>query len=299
MKHFIYEIGKYQLEITCDNAITMPDSFNPFIVNHPDKSECKVSIEKGKIPQHILLNITSPPLEQTNNHQLLMWRLKDSYIFIYRNQGIMICSSKFSNAKIILFKSECMNENISYFLHILWCQLMVFTGKACICHASCIELDGYSYLFTGRSGAGKSTQSRLWTDVMGANLINDDNPIIGINEKSEIIVYGSPWSGKTPCYLKKSYPLKGIFRIHKSQKNDANYQDYIDAYKSFFPSCSCIRTNTKLQLKLNSIIINIITKTHFIDLYCNLSREAPIFAYNYISDLNNISPIISIADNII
>ena len=62
----------------------------------------------------------------------------------------------------------------------------------------------------GKSGTGKSTHSRLWLEnVPGATLLNDDNPIVRLTLVGAI-VYGSPWSGKTPCYKNESAPLAGV-----------------------------------------------------------------------------------------
>ena len=68
-------------------------------------------------------------------------------------------------------------------------------------HASVTELNGRALIFLGVSGTGKSTHSRLWRQfVPGARLLNDDEPIVRINDDGEVRVYGCPWSGSTPCY---------------------------------------------------------------------------------------------------
>ena len=71
-------------------------------------------------------------------------------------------------------------------------------------HAAVVvkETDGehLGYLFLGHSGTGKSTHARQWLQAFpDAWLLNDDNPILRIMDNGEVHVYGSPWSGKTPC----------------------------------------------------------------------------------------------------
>ena len=68
-------------------------------------------------------------------------------------------------------------------------------------HASVIRNGGKGYLFVAKSGTGKSTHSSLWLKhVPGSTLLNDDNPVVRVFPDGSAKVYGSPWSGKTPCY---------------------------------------------------------------------------------------------------
>lgn len=106
-------------------------------------------------------------------------------------------------------------------------------------HASAVINNGQSYLFLGRSGTGKSTHSHLWQQYIdGTELLNDDHPIIRIHEQGEAIVYGSPWSGKTPCYRNESAPVGGIIRIKRSLQNHIRQLPPIEAYASLLTSCS-------------------------------------------------------------
>ena len=43
-------------------------------------------------------------------------------------------------------------------------------------HGSCVAVDGEAYLFTAKSGTGKSTHARLWREMLGdrAVMVNDD-----------------------------------------------------------------------------------------------------------------------------
>lgn len=106
-------------------------------------------------------------------------------------------------------------------------------------HASTVVNDGKAYLFLGRSGTGKSTHSRLWLQAIpGTKLLNDDHPIIRIDEAGEVIAYGSPWSGKTPCYHNESAPIGGIVRIKQAPANSIRLLSPIEAYASLFTSSS-------------------------------------------------------------
>ena len=67
-------------------------------------------------------------------------------------------------------------------------------------------LRGKAVMFLGESGAGKSTHSRNVAQNIGrSTLLNDDAPAVRISADSTT-AYGTPWSGKTPCYRAEHYP---------------------------------------------------------------------------------------------
>lgn len=87
-------------------------------------------------------------------------------------------------------------------------------------HSSAILLDNRVYLFIAKSGTGKSTHSQMWMESFPeSELLNDDHPIIRLHPSGEVIAYGSPWSGKTPCYRNLSAPAAAIVRIKRAPHN--------------------------------------------------------------------------------
>ena len=108
-------------------------------------------------------------------------------------------------------------------------------------HSSVTVCDGSGYAFLGKSGTGKSTHSRLWREnIPGSTLLNDDNPIIRIKD-GQARIYGSPWSGKTPCYKAESAPLAAIVRIRQCPENKIHRLSPVEAYASIYSSCSAFR----------------------------------------------------------
>lgn len=105
-------------------------------------------------------------------------------------------------------------------------------------HSSAVEYKGKAYLFLGKSGTGKSTHSRMWLNAInGVTLMNDDHPIIRVNNNGEIVAYGSPWSGKTRCYKNLQVPLGGIIRIIRAPYNKVTRLSIIQSYASIMTSC--------------------------------------------------------------
>ena len=87
-------------------------------------------------------------------------------------------------------------------------------------HGSAVAVDGIGYLFTAKSGTGKSTHTRLWRELFGerAVMVNDDKPLIKVSENG-IIVYGTPWDGKHRLSTNISVPLKAVCVLERSDEN--------------------------------------------------------------------------------
>ena len=108
-------------------------------------------------------------------------------------------------------------------------------------HSSVVSLKGKAYMFLGKSGTGKSTHSQLWLKhIEGTELVNDDNPVVRMIE-GEARVYGSPWSGKTPCYRNVDYPIGGIVKLKQAPYNEIRRMKAVEAYVALAMSISGMR----------------------------------------------------------
>lgn len=114
-------------------------------------------------------------------------------------------------------------------------------------HASVTRHKGMANLFFGVSGTGKSTHSRLWHQyVPDSDLMNDDNPVIRISG-DDILVYGSPWSGKTLCYRNVQAPIRALVRLEQAPENRIQRLHSLQAYASVIAACSSIRWNSSIM----------------------------------------------------
>jgi hypothetical protein len=136
-------------------------------------------------------------------------------------------------------------------------------------HASTIQYGGKAVLFLGESGTGKSTHTRLWLDhIAGTELLNDDNPFVSANPK-EVFAYGSPWSGKTPCYKNERYPIAAIVRLSQAPFNKMTRLGKIAAFGALLPSCPPVFAyNETLSDCMHEIISNVIMQAPVYSLSC-------------------------------
>ncbi len=142
-------------------------------------------------------------------------------------------------------------------------------------HASVIVRDGLARMFLGVSGAGKSTHSRMWIEnVPGSELLNDDNPIVRVFPDGSVRVYGSPWSGKTPCYRNEDALLSAFVSIRKAPYNKITRQALIEAYSSIYSACSGFRDDKKMADGIHSTIEALVTGVPGFVLECLPDAEA-------------------------
>ncbi len=147
-------------------------------------------------------------------------------------------------------------------------------------HASVVEYEGNGYLFLGRSGTGKSTHSRLWIEnVAGAKLLNDDNPVVRVTD-SGVYVCGSPWSGKTPCYIDRCVPLASIVRLHQAPRNSISRLAGAKAYAAFLPSCSCMKWDHEMAREVHDTVSEVIANVPVFDLECLADRGAALLCHD-------------------
>ena len=96
----------------------------------------------------------------------------------------------------------------------------MITYDTILFHGSVVAVDGVGYLFTAKSGTGKSTHTRLWREYFRdrAVMVNDDKPLLHISE-SGVIAYGTPYNGKHRLGINISVPLKAICILARAADN--------------------------------------------------------------------------------
>jgi hypothetical protein len=113
-------------------------------------------------------------------------------------------------------------------------------------HSSVVSYQGHGYMFLGKSGTGKSTHSSLWLKhIEGTELVNDDNPVVR-RMPDGFYVFGSPWSGKTPCYRNVCYPIGAIVQLSQAPYNKIERLKALAAYAALVPSISGKRWDKQL-----------------------------------------------------
>lgn len=146
-------------------------------------------------------------------------------------------------------------------------------------HGSAIAVDGMAYLFTAKSGTGKSTHTALWRKVFGdrAVMINDDKPLLKLTPEG-VLVCGTPWKGKHGLGCNRMVPLKAICILERAEQNTIAPIDAVQALPMLLQQS--FRTGTPGGIILLFDILDKLTKR--IRLYrlgCNMDPQAATVAY--------------------
>lgn len=158
--------------------------------------------------------------------------------------GWLICSHDFKEGTLYhtkVFRKFAINNAL-----MMMYTFITSDKQTTLFHSSVVSYQGKAYMFLGKSGTGKSTHSQLWLKyIEGTELVNDDNPVVRIID-GEARVYGSPWSGKTPCYRNVDYPIGGIVKLKQAPFNEIRRMKAVEAYVALAMSISGMRWNTKM-----------------------------------------------------
>lgn len=151
-------------------------------------------------------------------------------------------------------------------------------------HGSVVAVDGIGYLFTAKSGTGKSTHTALWRKLFGerAVMVNDDKPLIKVKE-SGTIVYGTPWNGKHRLGANMSAPLKAICILERSAENHIEKITADSAYNMLVQQVYRPQDPQKL-LKVLQLIDKLSENTELYKLGCNMDISAAETAFKAMGD---------------
>jgi hypothetical protein len=147
-------------------------------------------------------------------------------------------------------------------------------------HGSCVAVDGIGYLFTAKSGTGKSTHSRLWRELLGdrAVMVNDDKPLIRVNPDGTATVYGTPWDGKHHLSTNIAVPLKAICILERAKQNTIRQITAGEAYPMLLQQAYRPMDSTALSKTL-TLIDKLAASVSLWRLGCNTDIEAARVAY--------------------
>lgn len=194
---------------------------------------------------------------------------------------MFICDKQAHSVVCDMVTARTMKQ-ISYLRFGLWFIFniaFVLDGCSAV-HSSTITSRGGAVMFLGESGTGKSTHTRLWLEnIEGAELLNDDSPFVAI-EQDRVYVYGSPWSGKTPCYKNVSYPLKAVVRLSQAPHNKIYKLNKLQAIGALLPSLPLAFVCDKvLEDALLQVLSKVIVKVDVYHLECLPDAAAAQLSY--------------------
>ena len=257
------------------------DNYSPFLYNGGKESVFTLELVQDlSIEGKKALYISNP---ESLERRVDLYQIDGGYLFEMAPLGnVPVCgwlktSFDFSSAflKVEKAKNFCVNNAL-----MLLYAFRTAGMSTLEMHASVTVKDGKGFLFLGQSGTGKSTHSSLWLkNIPGTHLLNDDNPVVRVVD-GKARVYGSPWSGKTPCYRNEDYPIGAFVRINRAPYNAIHRQNVTESFASISSSSSGLRAIRSIGDGLFSTISSLIQSIPCYVLDCLPDDEAAIVCSN-------------------
>lgn len=281
-----YHIGPHVLRITgcpAPEVATLLPSFTPFLL---------ADDEGGQASKDIWVDIR---LEDTEAHEaqdtfaqpvFFDWEGMRCNIRRLRNGDYQLGIAPLSHPDTVAYaecsqhfrrNTLCIPEAlrpmapfiVNNFLMMIYTFATAGQGTLMV-HASVVLYGGKGYLFLGKSGTGKSTHTSLWLKhIEGTRLLNDDNPVVAVDPTTgRVTVYGTPWSGKTPCYLNESAPVGAIVRLAQAPHNEIERLPGTRAFAALLPSCSCLRQDMDIYRGIIDTVTHVAMHIPICNLRC-------------------------------
>ena len=264
------------------NSMRLLASFQPFEVNDDDNDKTPlftITIDDTTMPVDKTLRERIRDFDTGNGDTIVDRITTGGYQFIVKDLNakpcaLLVANEDFSDVHCALNGNFDMRR---FGLNNVMMLTYAFAGSlhdTLLIHASLVRHQGYGYAFIAKSGTGKSTHTSLWMRyIPDCDLMNDDNPVVRVIDGKPYI-YGSPWSGKTPCYRNVKAPLGAITRIDRAPANSIERLRPVEAFTSVLPSCSSMKWDKRLYRSLGDTITRIIETTPIYILHCLPDKEA-------------------------
>lgn len=241
-----YTVGGHSFTVDAEEAIfTKMEQYNLFLDKESTDTLFTLHVQEADIPiiyketyrQDEVGQLTICG-ESSDGNTVLEYQMNGKVA------GWVVCSHDFKEGT--LFHTRSYQKFAVNNALMMMYAFSTSNKQTALFHSSVVSYQGKAYMFLGKSGTGKSTHSQLWLKHFeGAELVNDDNPVVRIID-GKARVYGSPWSGKTPCYRNVDYPIGGIVKLKQAPFNEIRRMKAVEAYVALAMSISGMRWNTKM-----------------------------------------------------
>ena len=244
-------------------------------------------------PSHVfILHVTDDALPSTDGWEhvytdrsdedmprIEMYRRNEEWLFLtsmWRDSEIecaMRCMADWSEVNVYLHP-----ENARFAIDNAAMLVYAFATahrQTLLFHASVIVRGGKAFMFLGHSGTGKSTHSKQWQAAFpDAELLNDDNPAVRIGTDGVVRVYGTPWSGKTPCYKNESASIGALVQLAQAPENKISRLKMTQAYPYILASVSGLKVLPEMMDRIFESIAKLLEISPVYRLECLPNPDA-------------------------
>ncbi len=222
-------------------------------------------------------------------------RLENRFSFIEHQCKDFLCEGEEPAFSVAVTPEEILEEQKNGDFSEGYCESICLYRHICerlpeynvfLMHSSVIEVDGYAYAFTAKSGVGKSTHTALWLkNVPHARVLNGDKPLYRLEEDGSLTAFGTPWNGKENWGENISAKLAAICFIERGVENRIVRASEEDAICRLMHQLYLrgSRESINRQLFLMDALVRAVP---YYILSCNISDEAALLSWNTMRPTN-------------
>lgn len=241
------------------NEVKITKNFQPFL------KKCQISdyvveyLSCTNLPdlhgEYLYTGIEYDVIQKENGDVIRIFKdaKKDGFVYAYSK---MLPFEE--QVKIFYLKGneEYFDDMNNSFFHSGWEQILIWKNRM-ILHASLIDTAYGGILFSGVSGAGKTTQAELWMKWEKARQINGDRPILYRSDK-EWLGCGSPYAGSSECYINECIPIRAIILLEQGNQTSLQKVNITEAVKKIYANSTVYTWNGEYVERLLNLIMMLV-----------------------------------------
>lgn len=279
IQHYCVANHHFAIEATPEQFAQIPN-YAPFLTDETGQSHVFIiHVRETAIPDvegwaHIYTDRSDEDMPRIE-----MYQKDGEWLFftsMYRDTEVvcaMQCSADWKDVTVFL-----RPDNVRFAIDNAAMLVYAFATadkQTLLFHSSVTVRQNRAYMFLGHSGTGKSTHSQQWKAAFeDAHLLNDDNPVVRILPDETVRVYGSPWSGKTPCYKNESAPVQALVQLVQAPENKMAKLKMSQAYPYILASVSGLKVLPQMMDRLFESIAKLLEISPVYRLECLPNPDA-------------------------
>lgn len=240
-----YSIAGLKLNIEFTRELISPE-FDAFEVKTTDQfcntyPSRNLHIAQNGIPIRVLLAVSTPTdskvasvaatyFEPSVQEDYMQVSATDyGYRFVYSAKSpLEYCDVYTADKKAIIFQRfhdssisdsfrSATRDQLFFAIRDVFFLFALREGRVPV-HSSSIIYNDRAYLFSARSGTGKTTHTNFWVEKYGVEILNGDIAMLAL-EDGQMYAYGLPWCGTSGRFTNKRVPLGAVIFLYRGEEN--------------------------------------------------------------------------------
>lgn len=280
---YLLTVAEFVIEFQSEEALPLEEGFVPFLTFQPATPHLVVQCMAG-LPDYDFTDIN--PLFVAKNEQQSFYSVyphSEGYsIVIYDQQKLeaiqqlMVINAEGTMCQLYYRSDDSHSFPLKYPFVPILLNYLTLNHDAVMMHASCAFDGERGRMFSGFSGVGKSTMSKLWWQF-GCTIINDDRLMIRKEKEGGFTAHNTPmFYADVP----KNAPLNALYLIYHSPENIIK------------PISGALAVSKVMAYSIqNNFSAQWIAKR--LDFFTELVRVVPVYEYGFRPDLSAIHQILA------